>query len=215
MVADQSNLERGPGAFRIAERRGDAGVRDRDHDVRVDPRFLGQLPAQGFARQVDRVRPEDLAVRPGKVHVFEHAHRGLGLREGPVAADAVLVQHDQFARFDLSHTIGSDQIESAGFGGHQPTLLHAPQAERAESVRVPGGDHTLVGQQHDRERAAHLVERIDDPCQEGVRPGVRDQVDDHLAVRRGLEDRPVGLEFVAQHRRIDEIAVVRQCQISE
>ena len=82
-------------------------------------------------------------------------------------------------------------------------------------MRIPGGDDAVVGEQHNGKSSSDLAERVDDPGQQGVGPRVRDQMNDHLAVRRRLENRTVGLEFIAKHLRIDKIPVVRQRKITE
>ena len=68
----------------------------------------------------------------------------------------------------------------------------------------------MIGQQRHGKRAAHLLERVDHPVEQGIRAGMSDQMDDHLAVGRGLEDRAVGLKFISDHLRVDQIPVVGQ-----
>src|SRR5437660_4362143 len=53
MVSDQPVLVGNVRAFRVAERRRDARVRDRNDDVRRHVRFLRELPAQGLSRGID------------------------------------------------------------------------------------------------------------------------------------------------------------------
>ena len=173
------------------------------------------MPTKRLARRVDGSRPEDLAVRPGKVHVFEDALRRLGLRKRPVAGHPILVQDHQLARFDFADRLSPDQIKGAGLGGHQPTLPEPPQTEWAETIRISGSDHTIIRQDHHREGAPHLIERVNHPRQQSVASRMCDQVDDHLTVRRGLEDGPIGFQLVAEHRGVDQVAVMRQRQVPE
>ena len=60
-----------------------------------------------------------------------------------------------------------------------------------------------------------LIQRIHHTRQKRAGPGMGDQVDDHLRIGSGLKDRAVRFEFVAQHLRVDQIAVVRQRQATE
>ena len=67
-----------------------------------------------------------------------------------------------------------------------------------------------VGRQHDqRERAAHLRDRLDDRVFHRRRPRAREQVQDDFGVARRLEDRSEPDQVVLQLLRVDQVAVVR------
>src|SRR5207249_7024468 len=89
--------------------------------------FLGELTAQRLAGGV-YVVPVDLAVRAGEVDVLEDAHRRLDLGEGMVGVEALVVQHDEFARLDIADGLGADQVEGASLRRHDPGVLDPAQA---------------------------------------------------------------------------------------
>src|SRR5262249_44147518 len=78
MVADQSHLHRESGFFSESDRRTDARVRNWHDDVRVDRRLARENPPEIGADLVD-APAEDVAVRPGEIHVLEDTMRQ-GLR---------------------------------------------------------------------------------------------------------------------------------------
>lgn len=82
-------------------------------------------------------------------------------------------------------------------------------------MRIARGDNAVVGEQHDGEGPTDLAECVNDPGEQCIGPRMSNQVNDHLAVRRGLENGAVRFEFIAKHLRINEIPVVRQCEIPE
>ena len=77
MVADDAELERDARFLRIPDRRGDAGIRDRHHDIGVDMAFARQFPADALACLVDALAFDD-AVGAGEIDVLEDAE-ALGL----------------------------------------------------------------------------------------------------------------------------------------
>ncbi len=127
----------------------------------------------------------------------------------------MFIQHDQLAGLHFAEILGADQVEGAALGGDHPTLFQPAQTQGPEAIGVARRHHALLGQQHDRERAAHPIQGVNDPRQEAVRAGMGDQMDDHLAVGRGLEDRAVRLQLVAEHGGIDQIPVVGQGEVPE
>src|SRR4030042_6882546 len=72
VVPNQSQLEFKAGPVGITKRCGVAGIRDRDHDVRVAWMFLGQILAE-FSPGFVHVFAENPAVRPGKIDKFKDA----------------------------------------------------------------------------------------------------------------------------------------------
>jgi len=74
---------------------------------------------------------------------------------------------------------------------------------------------TVVSEQYDGKRATDLAECVDDARQKRIGSRVSNQMDDDFAIGRGLKDRAIGFEFIAQHLRIDQIAVVSEREITE
>ena len=214
MVTNQTVLKRNAGAFGKAQCGRDPGVRHRNYNVRRHIRFLRQLAAERLAGAIDRVTV-DLAVRAREVDVLKDAHGRLDFRERIEGMQPFLVDQDQFSGLNIPDRLGADQIEGAGLRGHHPGIADLPQRQRPKAIRIARGDQTVIGQKRHGKRAAHLLKRVDHPVEQGIRAGMSDQMDDHLAVGGGLEDRAVGLKFVPDHLRVDQIPVVGQGQIAE
>ena len=105
VVPDQRVAERNPGLGRIPQRRGDAGVGHRHHDIGVDGMFAGQQPAQFFARFLHRAA-ENHRIRPREIHVLENAMRA-GLFRSIAFARQPFGAHDH-------HLAGLDIVEVHG-----------------------------------------------------------------------------------------------------
>ena len=73
----------------------------------------------------------------------------------------------------------------------------------------------VVREQYDGKRATDLTQGIDNASQKRIGPRVGDQMDNDFAVGRGLKDRSIRLEFISQHLRVDQIAVVRKGEIAK
>ena len=80
--------------------------------------------------------------------------------------------------------------------------------QRPEAPGVARGDERLGRQEQQREGAHHLVEARRDRVLEPLAVAARVEVQDHLGVRGGLEDRARRLELLAQDRGVHEVAVV-------
>ena len=81
-----------------------------------------------------------------------------------------------------------------------------PSDERAEAERIAHADDLALAHHHQRKGA--LDASAARPSTPLVAVRLREQVQDDLAVHRGLENRAALLQFVAQHRGVDQIAIV-------
>ena len=88
------------------------GIRHGNHDVRINPRFLRQLPAECLPDGIDGFASKNAAIRTGKVDIFKHTHGRLGLSEWLITGDALMIQYHQLSRFDLPYIFGIQQIEA-------------------------------------------------------------------------------------------------------
>ncbi len=115
-----------------------------------------------------------------------------------MTVDSLIAQNDQLTRLNFANVLGIQEIERAGFRCHDPTSTHTPQAQRTEAMRIAHRNQPVIRHQDQRERAAHLTQRIDDAREKRTGTGMGDQMDDDFAVGGGLKDRAVGFELVAQ-----------------
>ena len=207
MVADEPPLVGQARLLGVAERGPDPAVGDRHHDVGVGGRLSGELAAEGQAGG-EHVPPEDLAVGPREVDVLEDALTdGLG-RERTEGAQAVAVDHQQLARLDVPHVLGVDEVEGARLGADDVRAGEPSQHQRAESPRVAGGHQGVLRQEEEREGAHDLREAGRDGVLQLVAMAARVEVEDHLGVGGGLEDRARRFQLVAQDGRVHQVSVV-------
>ena len=128
--------------------------------------------------------------------------------KGLHALESVLVNDDDLAGLDVADELGVDEIEGAGFAGQHPGITDLPDCERPEAMRIADANQLVL--RHDDERIGPL--NATHGGQQGtftprsIRLG--HEVEDDLAVHRGLKDGALGLEFLAEQRGIGEVAVV-------
>ncbi len=89
-------------------------------------------------------------------------------------------------------------------------LSRRPERERPEAVRVADGDETVAREHHQREGALDLRHGFDDRLLDVVRLRSGVEMQDHLGIAVGLEDRSLLHQLVAQLARVDEVAVVAE-----
>ncbi len=109
---------------------------------------------------------------------------------------------------DVPDVFRPHEVEGAGLRGHHPAAVEPAEGERSESPWVADGDDAVPGQHDDAVGALHPGEGL---CQRLLQPLVQmggHQVDDHLAVHRGLEDRPPLFELRPQFEGVDQVSVV-------
>ena len=144
-VLDQAFAERNLGGAREPDRGGRPRVGDREDEVCLDRRLLGEPLAHPHARGVhlDALEPR---VGAGEVEELEDAERALGGGNGLAGVDAVLVDQEQLAAAELALGLGADEVERAGLGGDCPAVVEPTEDERPEAVRVAEGEELPVGE---------------------------------------------------------------------
>src|ERR1700686_2346675 len=172
-----------------------------------------ELRTEAFPDLGDVV-PEDHGVGASEVDVLEDASRLA--RACELVDDAhtrqrlVALDGDDLAGTHLTDRLRLDEVEGAGLRGDDDRFAEPPENERPESVRVARGVNAARCQEDDGVRPFDLRERIDQRAFESDLPRTRDQMDDDLGVRHGVEDGAVRLEPPADVGTVDEVAVMRQ-----
>ncbi len=145
--------------------------------------------------------------------MLKRALRQRPLRRVALAGDSLGTHYDHFARLHIVQVHRSDQIERAGFGCEDVSgvavQFHLPHGQRAEAVRIARHDDAVLGQEHQRESALDLQQRIAQSASQRALGGVRHQVQDHLGIAIGLEDGAAPLQLRAQLNGVGDVAVVR------
>ena len=102
-------------------------------------------------------------------------------------------------------------MRSSAHVSEQTTVGVAEPAERErpEPVRIAHGDQPVPRQHHERERALHLRDRLDDRVLDARGPRPRVEVQDHLGVAaRSGRSSPAATSSSRSSRGVDEVAVV-------
>ena len=214
-VLDEAVREGDAGFLGVADRRGGAGFRHGDDDVRFLGVFAGQLAAHFHAGFVHRAARNG-GVRAGEVDVFENAAGRRRLGEA-LRADAVLVDRDELAGFDFADEAGADGGEGGLLGGDHPAAFQPAQAQRADPVGVAGRVEGAFIHEDEAEAALDLGQQLHGGLLQGLalfalqerghQGGVRGVALLHLAAE-------VSAVAVLDHRlelgRVGQVAVVGQ-----
>ena len=214
LVLDQAHLVWQTGFFRIAGGRGQRGIRHANDHIGIDRRFLGQTRTHTLAGGM-HVHAVNIGIRACEVDEFHRADGQLGLVRVLHDFVAVVIHDHDFARADVAHQLGADDVERAGLGGeHICAVLHLAKGERTEAVRIERADHGVLGHDQIGEAAMNGVERFLELFHESALRGTADEVHKHFGVGIGVEDRTFVLQLAAQGRAVGEVAVVAQGHIS-
>ena len=157
----------------VADRRGHAGIGHRHDHVGVDGIFARQLRAHRLAHVIDRAAMDD-GIGPGEIDIFEDAGACRLRREGLVAVDALVRDHDDFAILDVADEMRADDVERAGFGGQDVMAVELAEHQRADAEGIARADELLVAQGDEGigafDLAQGLDEAFDDPSACGCAP---------------------------------------------
>ena len=98
-----------------------------------------------------------------------------------------------------------NQVERAGLARKDVGAVQLAQRQRPKPERIAHADDLPVAHDHQRKRPLHLAQRREHPagC---IRLG--QQMEDDLAIDGRLKNRAVLLQFLPQHRGIDQVAVM-------
>ena len=207
--ANDPQFEGDPALLGIADRRGHAAVRHRDHQVGFGRGLLGQLHPDPLAHVIDRLTAHH-RIRAAEIDMFENAGASGGIAERAVARHAAILAHfDDLARFDLADEFGPDHIERDRFAGKDRGIAHLAHHQRTDPQRIAAGDHPFGGHADQRIGALDHPQRIDEAIEQLVIAAGCDQVDDHFGIGGRLEDRAAFHQLALQGHRVRDVAVVR------
>ena len=115
--------------------------------------------------------------------------------------------------------MGAHDVERAGLAGQDPAAGALPpdaaQDQRADPERVAHAHQRLVRHRHERVGADDLLERIDQPIEHGGVERDGDQVDEHLAIRRALEQATAANKLLMQVVGVGQVAVMGDREAAE
>ena len=136
------------------------------------------------------VLPEDVAVRPGEIDVFEDAEPPVHLGDGLLGMEPVLVDQDDFSGFDVADVLGLHQIQGAGLRGQDVSSRSIFPGTGDGSRGDRGRRSAIFGQEDQGISPPNLGEGLNRSLHIPV-PGPGDEMDEDLAVHGGLKDRPL------------------------
>ena len=208
-VLDEAVVLGQPALTRVPAGRGVAGVRHRDHEVRVDRRLACEERAHPAARDLQHL-PAQPRVRPREVDVLEHAQRVALALDGHARLEPAGGQRDHLARLHVAQEAGADDVERAGLGGDAVAIAQHAERERPEAGGVAEGDDAVL--RHDDRRVGALgpAHHVGDGVLDPIGLVRREQRGDDLGVRRRAERDAGGAQLGVQLDRVDEVAVVRE-----
>jgi hypothetical protein len=125
---------------------------------------------------------------------------------------AIIDDHD-FAGFDIADEFGADDFECAAFADKHPGGLGAGQIDAAEDQRadakgIAHADEGFIGEGDQGVGADHLFQRVDQAVHDGGIQADGDQVDEHLAVHRRLEQAAAADQGAAEGGGVGEVTVM-------
>ena len=150
-----------------------------------------------------------------EVDILEHAEPFRDLAERPHAVDALVVDDDDLARLHVAHELGADDLERAGLARQHPALADPSEDQRPHAERIAHAHQRRARQRHQGVGADDLLERVDQPVHDRRVKADRDEVDEHFAVRRGLEQAAAPDKRAAEDMGVGEVAVMRDGKAAE
>ena len=94
----------------------------------------------------------------------------------------VTVDHQHLARLEIADMAGTDNVQSAGFGRHDPAVANPAKHQRAHAIRVPNADQHVIGNADKRVGTLDLLQRVGQPPGD-IRPvRSRDKMNNHLGI---------------------------------
>ena len=100
---------------------------------------------------------------------------------------------------------GLDQVQGAALRREDIGAVFPADAERPEPVGITEAEDLAFAHEHDRERALDTAQRRKHASRVAR---LRQQVQDDLAINRGLKDGALAFEFLPQLGGVDQIAVM-------
>ena len=145
--------------------------------------------------------------------MFEYAETFLAWSPGKNGFQAILVDDQDFAGFNVPLVIRLDKIKGACFRGNNIGAVFQPsQAERAESVGVANRNHRIFGHQEQGIGALDTGKGFLDRLGQAHIQGPGHKVHHNFTVHGGLEDRSLFLEMSTQVQGVDQVAVMSNGQ---
>ena len=209
MIPDEAHSQRHARLLGVSHRGAHPRIGHRHDDLRGN-RLLSREYAPELGTHFVDALAEHIAVGPREIHVLEDAVRE---RRGRIRFNrtySALGDDDHFSRFDVTFVGRTDQIHRARFGTHDVRAVEPAERQRTESMRIADGNEPVLREHHERKRALHLRDGVDDGVLDAAGLRLRVQMQDDLRVAVRLEDRSLPDELLAQLFRVHEITVVTE-----
>ncbi len=135
---------------------------------------------------------------------------------------AVVVDGHDLARLHVAHELRAHGVQRGALRGDRPAGRQAglrggqaAQRQRAEAVRVAGGDQGAGGDHGEGEGADGTMEGLLHALRPGAAGGVGDQLGQHLGVAGSDEFHALLGQVVAQPGGVGQVAVVAEHQLAQ
>ena len=104
--------------------------------------------APGFNTGHLNTAARDGGIRSSEINVFEEAAFGVGFSKS-FRAHPLVINDDDFARFNLADERRTDDVERRGFTRQHPTALEPAEGKRADPLRVACAIQGVVIHEHE------------------------------------------------------------------
>jgi hypothetical protein len=84
-----------------------------------------------------------------EIHVLKNAERSLGVVEGKLRTQPILVDDDDLTRLDFADDFRVNQIEGAGLGRENIRPIETPQHQRTKTKRIAHADDFALTHDHE------------------------------------------------------------------
>ena len=167
--------------------------------------------ARPDARLVDAAAVND-GIRTREINELEDAHAVVARAGHFIGMNPLFVDDDDFTRLNIALECRADGIQRAALRRKHHVVADSAHAQRAEAMRVAAGNQLRRTHDDERIRALDDLHRIQNRLfnRTALQALLRDNVGNHLGIRRAVENRAILLQLFAKFCRVGQISVVRQ-----
>ena len=159
----------------------------------------------------------DITVRTREINVFHRAHRMTLILRITAASDTMMVNGNDFARFNIPDELGADGTERTSLAADHVTVPELAERQRTETIFVTACINPLLRHDDKGECALDHVQCLHNRINARHFPLIRillDKMRQDFTVRSGLEKASAVLQVSAQLVGIHKVTIMGQCEIT-
>ena len=212
LVFDEADAVGNPAGAAVPDGGIQTGIRHADDHIRLNRMVKREEAARPDARLVDAAAVND-GIGTREINELEDAHAVMARAGHLIGMNPLFVDDDDFARLNIAHERRADGIQRAALRRKHHIVADSAHAQRTEAMRVAAGNQLRRTHDDERIRALDDLHGVQNRLfnRTALQALLRDDVGNHLGIRRAVENRAVFLQLFAKLRRIGQISVVCQC----